>query len=157
MTAAARALLDRSLEAMGRGDIDAIMATYHPDVEVRDLSHPPDSPEVTRGREAVRAIFDQWLDMFDDWSIEVSGAMAADPWFVHASHWRATGKGSDAAVEWRVADAYEVRDGLIERVVWGYPDVDTALADLGLTATAQPMELGPSSGRLGLRPDARAL
>ena len=80
--AAAPALLDRSLEA----------------------SHAPDSPEVTRGRDAVRAIFDQWLDMFDDWSIEVSGA--------------------------RAADAYEIRDGLIERVVWG-------------------------SGRLGLLPGTR--
>ena len=44
----------------------------------------------------------------------------------------ATGKDSNASIDWRVAEAYEVNDGKITRVIAGYPDVPTALTDLGL-------------------------
>jgi ketosteroid isomerase-like protein len=54
------------------GDLEAIAELYHPDVEVRDLAHPPDSPEVLRGRAAMVEVWGKWLELFDDWTIELS-------------------------------------------------------------------------------------
>jgi hypothetical protein len=48
--------------------------------------------------------------------------------------WRAAGKDSQTPIEFRAAEAFEVRDGQITRQLSGYPDVATALADLGLEA-----------------------
>ena len=109
-------------------DVEAVVAeVYHPDVEVRDLQPPPDIPGVVRGRADAAATLLQWTELFDDWSAEVHEYIDADPWVVCDLSWRATGKGSEAAVDWRVADAYEVRDGMIVRTIHNFPDVAAAL------------------------------
>jgi ketosteroid isomerase-like protein len=105
----------------------AVAELYHPDVELRDLQHPPDVPEVVRGRAAVVAGLQKWMELFDDWSVEVYEYIDADPWVVCDTHWRATGKGSDVPIDWRVADAHEVKDGKIVREIYGFPDVAAAL------------------------------
>ena len=46
--------------------------------------------------------------------------------------WRATGKGSEASIDWRVAEAYEVNDGKIVRVLAGFANVGEALKAVGL-------------------------
>ena len=117
----------RAAEAARGGDYAAIADLYDPDVEVRDLRHPPDLPEVTRGREAMFESWRRWADLFDDWSFVVEQLVDADPWIVCDIRWEATGKGSDVPVEWHVADAYEVRGGRIVRAIHNYADVETAL------------------------------
>jgi ketosteroid isomerase-like protein len=123
------------------GDMQAIEAgvaeLYHPDVEQRDLQHPPDVPEVVRGRAAVVAGLRKWMELFDDWSAEVHEYIDADPWVVCDTHWRATGKGSDVSIDWRVADAHEVRDGKIVREIYGFPDVTAALEALRSLASPE--------------------
>jgi ketosteroid isomerase-like protein len=120
----------------GATDLEAIAEVFHPEVEVRDISHLPDMPELLRGREQVVAMFEKWMEDLDDWSVEYSDWVDADPWVVCKAHWRAIGKGSGAPVEWVIADAYQVKDSQIVRAVWGYPDVEAALADLGPTTNA---------------------
>ena len=61
----------RAAEAAKTGDYAAIVDLYDPDVVVRDLQHPPDVPEVIRGREAMFASWRQWSELFDDWSFEL--------------------------------------------------------------------------------------
>ena len=108
--------------------VEAVVAElYHPDVEMRDLQHPPDVPEVMRGRAAVAAGLQKWMELFDHWSVEVHEYIDADPWVVCDTQWRATGKGSDLSIDWRVADAHEVKDGKIVREIYGFPDVGAAL------------------------------
>lgn len=75
----------------------------------------------------VAAGLKKWTELFDDWSIEVHEFFDADPWVVCELSWHATGKGSDASVDWRVADAYEVRDGSIVRTIHNFADVAAAL------------------------------
>jgi ketosteroid isomerase-like protein len=112
----------------GSVDIDAGLAElYHPDVETRDLQPPPDVPAIVRGRAEVAAGLKRWMELFDDWSIEVHEYVDVDPWVVCDLSWRATGRGSEVAVDWRVADAYEVRDGMIVRAIHNFPDVAAAL------------------------------
>lgn len=109
-------------------DIEAAAAElYDPDVELRDLQHPPDIPEVVRGRAAVVGGLQRWMELFDDWSVEVHEYIDADPWVVCDTQWRATGKGSDISIDWRVADAHEVKDGKIVREIYGFPNVEAAL------------------------------
>jgi hypothetical protein len=73
------------------------------------------------------AAWAQWLASFDDFSVEINEYVDAHPWVVSDVSWRATGKGSDVSIDWRVAEAYEVNEGKIVRVLAGYPDVASAL------------------------------
>ena len=123
-------LIRRAVESFnGVGDLDpkAFAGYYHPDVEVRDLQHPPDVPETVRGFDAYVAALERWLDLFDRWSLEVHEYVDADPWVVCDTRWRGTGKGSEVEVEWRVADAHEIEGGRIVREIYGFPDVAAAL------------------------------
>jgi len=119
----------------GRADLEALAGLFHRDAEARDLQHAPDSPEVLRGRAAILAMWERWMEAMGDWTYDMSRFVDADPWVVCAAHWRATGKGSDLPVDWHVADAYQVEDGQIVRAIFGYPDVEAALQDLKRGAT----------------------
>ena len=69
---------------------------------------------------------------YDEFGAEVYEYIDARP-VGHLRHALARqGRGSDVPVDVRFADAYEVKDGKIVRAILGYPDVATALADLGL-------------------------
>jgi ketosteroid isomerase-like protein len=114
------------------GDIEAGAKLYHPDAELRDLQHPPDMPEILRGRSEIVASLARWLEALDGWTIEVLEYVDADPWVVSEVRWRAIGKDSGAPIEFRAAEAIELRDGQILRQIAGYPDIATALADLDM-------------------------
>ena len=123
--------LRRAIERLGNtNDLDGLAALYHPDAEMRNLQPPPDAPPIQRGRAAIVAVWEQWTDALDDWIYEVLEYIDADPWVLCVERWRATGKGSDLAVDWQVASAYEVKDEQIVRARVGYPDAAAALADL---------------------------
>ena len=79
-----------------------------------------------------------WMELFDDWSVEVHEYIDADPWVVCDTEWWATGKGSDVSIDWRVADAHEVKDGKIVREISGFPDVETALKAVRAEGGAKP-------------------
>jgi len=136
-------LLRRGLELMGSGDLAASAALFHQDVEVRDLAHLPDTPEYMRGRGAILDSWDKWFEMLDEWAIEVSEYVDADPWFLTSVRWTAKGKGSDAPVEWKLADAYRVEGGEIIQITWGYADIETAQSDLGLSGEGERVFLDP--------------
>src|SRR3954451_5987107 len=125
-------LLLRAVAVANAGDVEAAFDLYHPDAELRDLQHPPDTPEVLRGRDAIVASLKRWSELMDDWNIELHEYVDAHPWVVGELTWQATGKGSDTPVEWRVAEAYEVKDGKITRVLAGFPDLGAALKAVGL-------------------------
>jgi ketosteroid isomerase-like protein len=111
-------------------DLEAVAELFHPDAELRDLQHAPDVPPVQQGRAAIVAVWEQWMEALDDWTYEILEYVDADPWVVCAERWHAIGKGSDVAVEWNVASAYELKDDQIVRGIVGYPDIETALQDL---------------------------
>jgi ketosteroid isomerase-like protein len=125
-------MLLRAVAVTNAGDIEAAVDLYHPDAELRDLQHPPDTPELLRGRDEIMASLRQWAEVLDDWNIEVHEYVDAHPWVVAELTWHATGKGSSTPIEWRVAEAYEVKDHKIARVLAGFPDAAAALRAVGL-------------------------
>jgi ketosteroid isomerase-like protein len=98
-------VIRRAVALVNAGDVEAAVELYHPDAELRDLQAAPGLPEVLRGREAIVAGLTQWLEVFDDWTIEVQENIDAHPWVVCDTQWRATGKGSEVSIDWRLADA----------------------------------------------------
>jgi ketosteroid isomerase-like protein len=123
-------LIRRASALFNEGSLDvdvALAEVYHPDVETRDLQPPPDVPAIVRGRAEVAAGLKRWMELFDDWSIEVHEYVDAEPWVICDLTWRAIGRESEAVVEWRVADAYEVRDGKVVRAIHNHPDLEAAL------------------------------
>jgi ketosteroid isomerase-like protein len=114
------------------GSWDAVLDDlYHPDAELRDLRHGPDLPEVAEGREAVRLVLTSWMVAYDEFGAEIYEFIDAHPWVVCDTRWYGRGKGSDIPIDVRGADAYQVKDGRISRVILGYPDVAAALEALG--------------------------
>jgi ketosteroid isomerase-like protein len=100
---------------------------FDPDAEARDLQPAPGTPEVMRGRAAIVAVWKQWMEALDDWRVEVHELVDVDPWVVSDTHWHATGKGSEVPIDWRVAEAYEFKDGKIIRAIFGLPNIAAAL------------------------------
>jgi ketosteroid isomerase-like protein len=114
------------------GDWDSMFAWFAPDVELRDLAHAPDVPEVLRGPEAIRRVVAGWIETYDEFRTEVYEYVDADPWVICDTRWYGKGKGSGMEIDQRVADAYEVKDGKIARAIMSNPDVATALEAVGL-------------------------
>jgi ketosteroid isomerase-like protein len=119
-------LLRRAAVLGNAGEFEALRELYHPDVEFRDIAHAPDLPEVVHGRDAMLAVFDQWRSVLGDWQVEVLNYIDADPWVICETTWTAVGTASGVPSEFRGADAYEVIDGLIKRVMIGFADLAAA-------------------------------
>jgi len=122
----------RAADAASTGDWEAVFELYHPDVEFRDLQHAIDAPEAVHGLQACRDLMAQWTEVYDEFRLEVYEYIDAHPWVVCDVRWYGTAKGSDLLVDNRVAQAFQVEGGRIVRVIDGYPDVATALANVGL-------------------------
>jgi ketosteroid isomerase-like protein len=125
-------VIRRFMASPNAGDWDAMFAWFAPDVELRDLAHAPDVPEVLRGPGAIRLVVASWAETYDEFRTEVYEYVDADPWVICDTRWYGKGKGSGLPIDQRVADAYEIKDGKIARAIMSYPDVATALKALGL-------------------------
>ena len=77
------------------------------------------------------ALWAQWTEVFDEFKADVFEYIDAHPWVICDSHWQGTGKASDLVIDLHCADAIEVRNGKIARVILGYADVPTALKAVG--------------------------
>ncbi len=124
--------LMRSNEAFNRGDYQSAWAGYDPDVEFRDLNHPPDSPEAVRGIGAMEDVLAQWRQSFPDLTATVEDLVDAGDAVVLVTRWRGKGTGSGIAVDTLAAEVYEFADGRIVRVTMGYESRDEALQAVGL-------------------------
>ncbi|HTQ68513.1 MAG TPA: nuclear transport factor 2 family protein [Solirubrobacteraceae bacterium] len=113
-------------------DLEAVIDLYHTDAEWRDLNHAPDTPGVVHGRAAIFALWSQWLETFDHFTVEIYEYIDAHPWVICPTRWYGAGKRSGLGVDLRAVDAYLVSDGKIMRADIGYPDVESALKAVGL-------------------------
>lgn len=111
---------------MNEGDWDAAFALHDTDVELRDLRHPPDLPEIQLGIDALRLVVAQWRDVYEDFRADVYEYVDADPWVLCDTRWHGTGRGSDVPIDVRGVDVYEFKDGKVVRVVLGYADMASA-------------------------------
>jgi ketosteroid isomerase-like protein len=125
-------IVRRANEGLKRSDREAALADYHPDVAWHDLAHAPDSPETVHGLPALRTIWDQWEQAFDDFGADIEQFIDAGRYVVAPTRWHARGKSSEVVIDLRQTDVFEVENGKIVRVTLGYADTRAALKAVGL-------------------------
>jgi ketosteroid isomerase-like protein len=104
----------RIFDAYSRRDFDAALALMDPEVEAHN---PPEVPEaaIHRGREAVRRDWEQTLELFDDFSVELEEYFdAGDDLLVYLLY-RGRSRGSRAEVVAPMAHVWTFRDGKVIR------------------------------------------
>ena len=105
----------RGYEAFGRRDLDAALEMADPAIEAHDPAEMPDAA-IHRGRDAVRRDWEQTLELFDDFTIDVEEVLDAGEEVVVFLHYRGRGKESGAAVELRMAHVLTIQDGMAVRL-----------------------------------------
>jgi ketosteroid isomerase-like protein len=125
-------IVRRMNAAFNRRDRDALLAYYHPDVELRDLQHAPDAPERLIGVDAIRAYWAQWDDAFDDFTAEIEDYLDAGRYVLTTTRWRGRGKDSGLEIDLRAVEVVELADGKIARLTSGYSNRAEALKAVGL-------------------------
>jgi ketosteroid isomerase-like protein len=107
-------LVERGTEAFQRGDMRAVLELMAEDIE---LDSPPElgnSPRGARGRDAYLAWLEDWLEAWDDYTLEIEAIEAVGERHVVADCLqRATGKESGITVDLPLAYMYEIRDGQV--------------------------------------------
>jgi ketosteroid isomerase-like protein len=114
-----------SYEALNEGDIEATLAVLAPDAEWHESSALPDTGTF-RGRDAVRAFLDDFLQSWERFHQQVEEVVAEGDRVALMIHLTARGRGSGAEVDARYAHVWTIRDGLGVRVD-AYYDRDAAL------------------------------
>ena len=122
----------QAYEALNRRDIAAWRDLTDAAFEFIDHNPPPDETGTFQGRDAVELYLAKWRAEFDDFRAHVEEFIPIGDRVASAVFWRGTGKGSSAAVEWRGADLFTVRDGKIVRGESGFTSTEAALEAAGL-------------------------
>ena len=121
-----------SLRAFEEGGLDAMAETWTADINWRAMEGALDDVGEMHGREALLRYYEDWLGMFDDFSVVLEEVLdVGDDRAVAVVHVTARAKASGVRTELRYAVAYTVRDGKIARGR-EYVDREHALAAAGL-------------------------
>jgi ketosteroid isomerase-like protein len=136
MGVANRELCQRFLDAYRPDGLDDLLALLHPDIEWTSTETWVDR-EVWSGHAAVRAgltgFFSEWEDFSND---EVEDFRDGGDKFAVVTRMRGRSRGTRIATEMRTSGVFELRDGLIVRIV-GHSDPADALAAVATPAHAK--------------------
>jgi ketosteroid isomerase-like protein len=103
-------LVRQGVDAFQRGDLDALLALTHEDFEIYLPQNLPNSGTYV-GHEGFRTWLDQWLEAWEEFTVEIVDATPAGSRHVVADiRQTGRGKGSGIPVEMGVAYLWEVRD-----------------------------------------------
>jgi ketosteroid isomerase-like protein len=125
--------------AFSRGDLDAAVEGFHPDIEWIAWDALPDQATV-RGVDAVRGFFRTWREAFDDLTVEAEEIIEAGQHVVVVTRVRARIRGSHAdigapTVPW----VWTIRDGKAVRMEM-FANKAEAFRALGLPVqSAEPL------------------
>ena len=107
---------------------------FDPKVRIRWLDAVGGKSETIGLREMSSFILD-WLESWDDLTLEPERIIDAGDQVVVLAAWRGRGKASGASTEWLHATVWTFRDGLVESVI-GYVDRAEALEAAGVASQA---------------------
>ena len=126
-------LVRAAWDAWAKGDLDAVFATYHPEIEW-DTTHFQDWPEtgVYRRHDGVRRFFEDWLATWDSYEVRLEEAIEVGERVLTLYWQRGVGRGGGVPMEFRGAQVIAFRDGKIA-VIDNYSDPSQALAAVGLS------------------------
>ena len=114
-------------DAASRRDSAAVLALYHPEVELDNTRLQVVSGGIFRSHDGLRSFFRQWNEAWESVDYQLDDLMdAGGDQVVSVVTRRGRGRSSGAEVEIQVALRWTVRDGRVTRVVW-YPTREDAL------------------------------
>lgn len=122
----------RGYEAFGRRDLDVALEMADPAIEAHDPVEMPDAA-IHRGKAAVKRDWEQTLELFDDFAIDIEEVFDAGEEVVLFLRYRGRGKESGVAVEVDIAHVLTMQDGMAVRLRQ-YLDRAEALAAAGVPA-----------------------
>jgi ketosteroid isomerase-like protein len=121
-------------ENWNRGDLPAILADMHPEIEFSVSGVVPGIPPVVRGRQGIEKLFRTWYSEIWDGPLhmEIDRILDVDDErYLVLITFTGTGAGSGAEVTLKYAHVITERDGLTYRIE-GFADWDAALRAAGL-------------------------
>jgi ketosteroid isomerase-like protein len=124
-------IMQRAIEAINRGDLEASVADFAPDFEFVPSGLIPGSESVYRGLEDYRAYGEQLFAEFDDVRYEMHEVVEAGDRVLISLTLRGTGKQSGAETSWSFFHVYAFRDGKVTHGQ-GFADKQEALKAAGL-------------------------
>ena len=104
-----------SLEAWERGGLDALAEFWDAGIDWRAAEGAPDDAGPINGVDAMRAYLEDWLDDFDELSLELEEVIDAGEHVVAVQRLSGRGKASGIQTEIRFAVVYTIRNGKIVR------------------------------------------
>ena len=109
-------LVLRSWKAFADGGLDALAEFWDPDINWRAIEGAPDDVGEMHGPEALRRYFGEWIEMFDDLSLEMQQLLEVGDDLVVTTQ-RASGRAKLSGIETELVYAvvYTIRDGKIAR------------------------------------------
>jgi ketosteroid isomerase-like protein len=117
----------RGVEAYNGGDVDVILEIFAPDVEIHAVPELINSGTY-HGHDEFLTWLAGWEEAWEEFTIEVEAIdPVGDDHVVVEVLQRARGAGSGAAVEMRLVQLYEIREGVVTRFHL-YMDRDQAVA-----------------------------
>ena len=119
------------IEALNRGDVDAMLARMDPDFEWRPLEASP-GERVYRGRDQVRGYVEDWLCIFEGLRIDLEDLTAVGDHVVAVVRGHARGRASGLALDSRFCQVWTVRDAVAVSVQ------EYATPEEGLAAARRP-------------------
>jgi len=119
------------IEALNRGDVDAMLARMDPDFEWRPLEASP-VERVYRGRDQVRRYVEDWLCTFECLRIDLEDLTEVGDHIVAVVRGHARGRASGLALDTRFCQVWTVRDAVVLRVQ------EYATPEEGLAAVRRP-------------------
>lgn len=119
------------IEALNRGDVDAMLARMDPDFEWRPLEASP-VKRVYRGRDEVRRYVEDWLCTFEGLRIDLEDLTEIGDHIVAVVRGHARGRASGLALGTRFCQVWTVRDAVALRMQ------EYATPEEGLAAARRP-------------------
>ena len=112
-------------EAGDRGDWDTVLRPYAPDA----ILQTDDGIFVVAGASGLRALWEEWAGMFEDFTVKVESVLDLGNGVVYAVyHQEGRPAGSTRVVTATGTYTYEWVDGMISRVILGGAEIDEARA-----------------------------
>ena len=126
-------IVRKTIEARNR-NLDDWVSFFHPAARTSDRLTAAGIPTETQGVDQLRREAERWMEVFDDYQMEIVDLLDLDDELVLAEV-RFTGRGgeSGASVTLFQADLYRVCDGLITEQRTGYRSREEALDAAGLS------------------------
>jgi ketosteroid isomerase-like protein len=116
------------LEVWNTRGIDETIDALDPDVELVDLQAAMGMQDRGRGPDELHRMAEQWMEIFDDWGLEVRDLVDLCDGFVMTEvRFDGVGRDSGARVSNRQFEVYRLVDGKIVEIRVGFHDRDEAL------------------------------